>query len=253
MVLVSGRLDGKVALVTGSSRGIGRAIALGLAGEGANVVVTWRANETGALEVRDSILGAGGGALCVRLDVTVRESVRGAIRDTVSRFGSLDILVNNAGVLTQKPFETIADDDWDETVDCNLKGVFICCQEAAPQLLAVQGSVVNIASVGGQIGGTKAVHYAASKAGLISLTRSLANLWAPRGVRVNAVAPGFIRTDMFSDISSRESEQVIAARIPLGHVGEPEDVSAAVLFLASQDGRYVTGQILNVNGGTYLG
>lgn len=249
-----GRLAGKTSLVTGSSRGIGRAIALRFGQEGARVAVTYNKEHSKALEVCDQLGRIGAETLCVQMDVTVRSNVRQVLAMISERWGRLDILVNNAGYLEQKPFDAITDGEWDHMLGVNLKGCFLCTQEAMDLFEARQsGCIINVASVGGQMGGDKAPHYAAAKAGVISLTKSTARLLAPIGVRVNAVAPGFIRTDMFQDIASRTVESEIAAGILLGHVGEPEDVAAAAVFLASDDARYVTGHVLNVNGGLYLG
>jgi len=243
-------LAGRAVLVTGSSRGIGAAIARACAREGARVAITFRESEGAACELAAEL----GGTLCTRLDVTRRASVRRALDAVLERWGRLDILVNNAGTLEQKPFLEITEDEWDATLAVNLRGAFLCIQEAA-RAFERQGSgaIVNVASVGGQLGGPKAPHYSASKAGLISLTRSTARLFAPSGVRVNAVSPGFIRTDMYEHITAGAAGDAITAAIPLGRVGEPEDVAEAVVFLASDRAAFVTGEVLNVNGGQYMG
>lgn len=250
----SGRLAGQVALVSGSSRGIGRGIAERFAREGARVAVTYHERGSAADAVVREIEKSGGEAIALQLDVTVRASVRRVVSATIERFGQLDVLVHNAGFLEQKPFATIDDADWDYTFDCNLKSAFLFAQEVRPHFEARRsGNLIHLASIGGQTGGIKAPHYAAAKAGLISLTRSLARLWAPFGVRVNAISPGFIATDMVLDILTRESEASILDGIPLHRIGTPGDVAGAAVFLASEDGAYVTGQVLNVNGGSYLG
>lgn len=243
------RLRDRVALVTGSSRGIGAAIARRFHAEGARVVITWRTNEEAARELAGEL----GDALCLRLDVTDRSSVQRALTATVERAGRLDVLVNNAGLLEQKPFLDITDDDWDTTLDVNLKGVFVCSQEAA-RVFERQGSgcIVNVSSIGGQFGGPKAPHYAASKAAVLSFTRSTARLLAPR-VRVNAVAPGFIATDMYAHVLERTTAAEILAGIPLERVGQTADVAAAAAYLASEDAGFVTGQVVNVNGGQWMG
>jgi 3-oxoacyl-[acyl-carrier protein] reductase len=247
------RLENKVAIVTGSSRGIGRAIALEFARQGARLVITYnhRANE--AETVVQQIISAEGQAFAVQLEICDRSSVRSMFSAAYEHFERIDVLINNAGFLEQKPFMTITDGEWDHTLSINLKGVFICTQEAIPFFERQKsGCVINISSVGGQMGGPKAPHYAAAKAGVISLTKSLARILAPIGVRVNAIAPGFIRTDMYLDIVSRENEFEIESDILLGRAGEPEDVAQAALFLASDASQYITGHVLNVNGGFYL-
>ncbi len=248
------RLENKVAIVIGSSRGIGRAIALEFAGQGAKLVITYNRKTAQAKAAVQKILSSGGEAFAAQLEVCDRNSVRAMFAAVHERFARIDVLVNNAGSLEQKPFTTITDEDWDYTLAVNLKGVFICTQEVVPVFKRQQsGCIINISSLGGQMGGPNAPHYAAAKAGVISLTKSTARLLAPMGVRVNAIAPGFIRTDMYFDIISRTAESQINAGILLGRVGEPEEVAAAALFLASDEARYITGHILNVNGGSYLG
>jgi len=243
---VGGRLADRVALVTGSSRGIGAEIARTFAREGARVVVTWRTGEGLARRLADEL----DQALCVRLDVTDRASIRRAVEAARERWGRLDVLVNNAGYLRQEPFDAITEESWDRTLDTNLKGVFLCSQECA-RVLPDGGAIVNVSSVGGQMGGPKAPHYSASKAAVLSFTKSTARLLAPR-VRVNAIAPGFIRTDMYEDIVAHTSEDEITAGIPAARVGEPEDVALAALYLASDEAGFVTGQVLNVNGGQWM-
>ena len=252
--VVARKLAGKVALVTGSSRGIGAAIARDFAAAGAKVAVTYCSNDQSAKALTAEInQRPDDEALCLHLDVAKRASIRAAL-DTVSdRWGHMDILVNNAGFLEQKPLSDISEDDWDHTLNTNLKGAFLCTQEAAPLLEHSRaGCVINISSVGGQFGGPKAPHYAASKAGLISFTKSTARLMAPKGIRANAIAPGFIRTEMYDQIMANSDEQSVLAGIPLGRVGEVSDVSAAAIFLASEDSSFITGHVLNVNGGQYM-
>ena len=242
-------LKDRVALVTGSSRGIGAAIARSLAEAGARLAVTYRTEQARARRVAEDL----GGALCLELDVTSVESIRSAVRNAAERFGRLDVLVNNAGYLNQAPFLEIDEADWDATLDTNLKGVFFCTQEAA-KVFERQGSgcVINVSSVGGQLGGPKAPHYSASKAGVISLTRSFARLLGPMGVRVNAIAPGFIRTEMIEHLLDG-GEQELADSLPLGRIGEPADVAGAAVYLASDASSFVTGHVLNVNGGQFMG
>jgi 3-oxoacyl-[acyl-carrier protein] reductase len=245
-------LQGKVALVTGASRGIGEAIALALAQAGADVAVNYRKREDAAAGVVRQIEEAGRGALGVRADVTVRAQVRAMVVHTIERLGAIDILVNNAGLLQQKPFADITDEDWDRVLDVNLKGVFACSQEAlAAMRRGGGGRIVNIASSGGQLGGPLAPHYAASKAGVISLTRSLARIAAPE-VAVNCVSPGLIDTEMAGTEMATEAGARKLAQIPLRRLGSAVEVAASVVFLAAS-APYVTGHTINVNGGLYLG
>ena len=247
------RFEKKVVIVTGSSRGIGKAVALEFAKQGARLVVTYIRNEALAEEVARQIRSEGGDAIRLQLDVCERQSVQDVFAAALERYEHVDVLVNNAGFLEQIPFMDIGDKDWDKALAVNLKGAFICTQAAARCFESRRaGCIINISSIGGQTGGPKAPHYAAAKAGVISLTKSSARLLAPLGVRVNAVAPGFIRTDMYDDIISRTSESQITDGILLGRVGEPEEVANAVLFLASDQADYITGHVLDVNGGAHL-
>lgn len=247
------QVEDRVALVTGSSRGIGRAIALEMAAAGVNVVVTYVERQGAAEEVAAEARGFGVKALPVQMDVSSRTSVRGAIAAAQTEFGRVDILVNNAGILEQKPFATITDDDWDRMMAVNLRGAFACAQELLPAMKERGfGRIVNLASSGGQLGGTLAVHYATSKAGIIGLTKSLARLGAPE-VLVNCVAPGLIDSEMTAaEIASDAGKEKIRA-LPVGRPGTVEEVARVVTYLASDRAGYVTGQTINVNGGQYLG
>lgn len=246
-------LNGVVAMVTGSSRGIGRAIALAFARAGANLAVAYNQNADRAEIVSAEIRSLGCNAIVLQLDVSARASIRRAIEDTVDAFGHIDILVNNAGILQQKPFLEITDEDWHRIIDVNLKGPFICAQEIFPIMQRQgHGRIINIASSGGQLGGPLAVHYSASKAGIICLTKSLARIGAPN-ILVNCISPGLIDTDMTqNEISSPEGMEKIR-QIPLIRPGSAEEVAKVAVFLASDQSSYITGQTINVNGGLYLG
>lgn len=246
------RLEGKVAVVTGGGRGIGRAIALRFAAEGADVVVNYRADEAAAQATAAAIAAAGGRAACVRADVTRRDEVRALFARAVERFGRLDLLVNNAGINRVCFFEEITDRDWDDILATNLKGPFICCQEAFPHLKARGGRIVNIASVAGQYHGPKTVHYAVSKAGLISLTAAVARYGAEHGILVNAVAPGIIETDLTRDELRGPGGQKVVALTLLKRPGQLDDVASACVFLCSDEQNYMTGQVLSVAGGAVL-
>jgi 3-oxoacyl-[acyl-carrier protein] reductase len=244
------RLAGKVALVTGGSRGIGAAIARAFAAEGARVALTYR---THAEEGR--ALAAELDGLALALDLEADPSgAREVVRATLAQLGRLDVLVNNAGWLQQKDFFEITPEDFAHAIAVNLQGPFLATQEAGRHMRARRaGCILNVASIGAQIGGPKAPHYAAAKAALLTLTKSSARLLAPYGVRVNAIAPGFVRTELIAGVLARDGEQNIAREIPLGRLGEPADVAGAALFLASDESAFVTGQVLSVNGGQWMG
>jgi 3-oxoacyl-[acyl-carrier protein] reductase len=246
---------GKTAVITGGGRGIGRAITLALAQRKMDVVVTYLTRRDRCEQTAAEVRAAGCDALAVQADVTQRESVRRLISTVTEKFGRIDVLVNNAGILQQKPFNTITDEDWDTMLATNLKGVFLCSQEIMPVMVRQgSGTIINISSSGGQLGGMLAVHYAASKAGVISLTRSLARVGAPNGIHVNCVAPGLIETEMTTEeIASPEGVRKIEQQILLRRAGRVEEVAAAVAFLVSDNAAYITGHTLNVNGGLYMG
>ena len=247
------RLDGKVALVTGGSRGIGRAIALALADAGADVAVTCRAREDAAAEVVATIRAKGRRALAAVADVRDRAAVRAALGRIEAELGGLDVLVNNAGVNKPTDFDQVTDEDWDEILGVNLKGPFVVTQEALPYLRRRGGgSVVMVGSVSGQYGGPRTAHYAASKAGLISLAQVIARFGARDGVRCNTVAAGLIASEMAAAGLAAASVQKAAEGILLGRQGAPDEVARAVVFLASDASSYVTAQTLNVNGGLYF-
>jgi 3-oxoacyl-[acyl-carrier protein] reductase len=245
----------KTAIITGGGRGIGRAITLALAQRKIDVVVTYQTRRDVCEQTAADVRAAGCEALVVQADVTQRESVRRLVSTVTEKFGRIDVLVNNAGILQQKPFNTITDEDWDTMLVTNLKSVFLCSQEIMP-VMARQGggAIINISSSGGQLGGMLAVHYAVSKAGVISLTRSLARVGAPDRIRVNCVTPGLIETEMSEkEIRSEVGQQKISREIPLRRAGLAAEVAGAVVFLATDESAYITGQSINVNGGLYMG
>jgi 3-oxoacyl-[acyl-carrier protein] reductase len=243
-------MEGRVALVTGASRGIGRAIAKALAARGAAVVAAARAGH--AAPVADEIRGAGGKAEAVTLDVTAADAVDAAVASTLSTFGRIDVLVNNAGIARDQLMLRMKREDWDAVLATNLTAAYACAQAVLkPMVKQRSGRIINIASVVGQTGNAGQANYAASKAGLIGFTKALALEVASRNITVNAVAPGLIETDMTRAISEGAHE-AWADRIPLKRLGTPEDVASAVVFLASDEASYITGQVLAVNGGMYL-
>ncbi|MGF1626159.1 MAG: SDR family NAD(P)-dependent oxidoreductase [Alphaproteobacteria bacterium] len=248
-----GVLDGKVALVTGGSRGIGRAIALALAAAGADVALTYRSDAASADAVADAIAQAGGTATAYQLDVRDRARVEAVLAAVKTRYGALHVLANNAGVNKPTDFDRIADADWQEIMDVNLRGPFVVSQCALP-LIAESGggSIVMTGSVSGQYGGPRTAHYAASKAGLISLAQVIARFGAASNIRCNTVAAGLIASEMAAAGMANPAVAKAAATIPLGRLGTPEEVAAAVVWLASDDSRYVTAQTINVNGGLYF-
>ena len=247
-----GLLDGKVALVTGGSRGIGRAIALRLGQEGADVAVCAR-NVEAAGEVASEIEGLGRKCLVRACDVADTEQAGALIASTIEELGQLDILVNNAGVTRDNLLMRIREEDWDEVLAINLKGAFNCARAAVrPMLKARGGRIVNITSVVGLQGNAGQANYAASKADLIGLTKSLARELASRGITANAVAPGLVpETGMTGELAAEVQQQMLSA-VPLGRAGTPEDVAHAVAFLASEQAAYITGQVLAVDGGMVM-
>ncbi|MBO5515486.1 MAG: 3-oxoacyl-[acyl-carrier-protein] reductase [Schwartzia sp.] len=245
-------LDGKCALVTGASRGIGRAVALKLASEGAKVALNFAGNEAAANEVRQEIEAAGGQAILVKADVANEAAVQEMVQKTADAFGRIDILVNNAGITRDGLLARMKEEDWDAVLSTNLKGVFLTTKAVAKLMMKQRaGRIVNMASVVGVTGNAGQANYSAAKAGVIGFTKTIARELASRGVTVNAVAPGFIDTDMTSVLSDKAKEAALTG-IPLGRMGTPEDVAAAVLFLASDQASYVTGQVLHVDGGMVM-
>ncbi len=245
-------LDGKVALVTGASRGIGRAIALRLAEEGAKVAINYAGNVKAAEEVKAAIEEKGGKALLVQADVSDSEAAEGMVASVVEAFGTIDILVNNAGITRDAIFARMKEEDFNAVINTNLKGVFHCTK-AVTKLMMKQrsGRIVNMASVVGVTGNAGQANYSAAKAGVIGFTKSVARELAGRGITVNSVAPGFIETDMTAVLSDKVKEAMVEG-IPLKRAGKPEDVANAVLFLASDNAAYITGQVLHVDGGMVM-
>ena len=245
-------LDGKCALVTGASRGIGRAVALKLAAEGAKVALNFAGNEAAAEAVKQEIEAAGGEAILVKADVANEAAVQEMIQKTADAFGRIDILVNNAGITRDGLLARMKEEDWDAVLSTNLKGVFLATKAVAKVMMKQRaGRIVNMASVVGVTGNAGQANYAAAKAGVIGFTKTIAKELASRGVTANAVAPGFIATDMTAVLSDKAKEAALAG-IPLGRMGTPEDVAAAVLFLVSDQASYITGQVLNVDGGMVM-
>ena len=243
-------LAGRVALVTGASRGIGRAIAVQLASAGATVVAGARADHAGA--VQRQIEEAGGAAVAITLDVTAPESIGAAARTALDRCGRVDILVNNAGIVRDQLLMRMKAEEWDAVMATNLTAAYRLCQAVLrPMLKQRSGRIVNIASVVGQSGNPGQANYAASKAGLIGFTKSLAQEVASRGITVNVVAPGMIETDMTAALDER-AQAALRERIPMGRLGSPEEVAGVVRFLASDEASYITGQVIGVNGGMYM-
>jgi 3-oxoacyl-[acyl-carrier protein] reductase len=241
----------KVAVVTGSSRGIGRSIALALAGEGAKIVASAR-NSAELEKLVAEIKERGGEAIAVAGDVAVTADADRLVDAAVAAYSRLDILVNNAGITRDGLLLRMKDEDWDTVINVNLKGAFLCTRAAAKVMSKQRyGRIINISSVVGEMGNAGQANYCASKAGLLGLTKSVARELARRNVTVNAVTPGFIVTDMTEALSEKTRED-LASQIPMGRLGEPNDIANAVLFLASERTGYVTGQVLGVNGGMYM-
>jgi 3-oxoacyl-[acyl-carrier protein] reductase len=245
-------LDGKVAVVTGASRGIGRAIAERLAAEGAKVVVNHRASADQAEEVVSAIREQGGQAIVVQADVSDFQQAHDLAKVAVDEFGRVDILVNNAGTTHDTLLLLMKESHWDLVIDTNLKSVFNCCKAVARGMVRQRsGRIINITSVAGLAGNAGQTNYAASKAGVIGFTKSLAKELAARGITVNAVAPGFVPTALTSDLPE-DLRQVAIDMTPLGRFGEPEEIAAAVSFFASDESSFITGQVLSVDGGLVM-
>ncbi len=241
-------LTGKTALVTGASRGIGRATALSLARAGAAVVINYSSNEAAAEAVKKEIEGFGGSALVVRADVSDYSQCEHLIKSAVDHFKRIDILVNNAGITRDNLLARMKTEEWQEVIDTNLNGVYNCCRAILRPLLKQKsgGRIINVASVAGIHGNSGQANYAASKGGVIAFSKTLAKELGSRDITVNAVAPGFIETEM-TDVLSDEMKEQVLSRIALGRLGKPQEVAEVILFLASS-ASYVTGQVISVDG-----
>ena len=245
-------LDGKVALVTGASRGIGRAIALRLASEGAKVAINYAGSTAKAEAVKTEIEQNGGEAILVQADVSDSASVDAMVAKVIEAFGQIDILVNNAGITRDGLMMRMKDEDFDAVINTNLKGVFYCTKVVSKLMMKKRsGRIINMASVVGLMGNAGQTNYAAAKAGVIGFSKSAAKELAARGITVNMVAPGFIATDMTAAMTDKAKEMTLTG-IPLKRMGEPEDVANAVIFLASDNATYITGQTINVDGGMVM-
>lgn len=247
-----GDLEGKVALVTGGSRGIGRAICLGLAGSGAHVVVNYQSSHDAAQLLVDEIQAAGGRCELRQFDVAQYDQVQQACQAILDAHGRIDILVNNAGITRDQLFVRMKPQDWKDVLEVNLTGAFHCARTVAKAMMKRrEGCIVNIASVAGMTGNPGQANYSASKAGLIGLTKALAKELAPWNIRVNAVSPGYITTEMTHGLPEKVKEEILGL-IPLKRFGSTQDVALAVVFLASKWSAYITGEVLNVSGGLLM-
>ncbi|SES74249.1 3-oxoacyl-[acyl-carrier-protein] reductase [Oceanobacillus limi] len=245
-------LNGKSALVTGASRGIGRSIALELARQGANVAVNYAGSEAKAQAVVEEIEQLGVKAMKIQADVSNEDSVKEMIKSVVNEFGSLDILVNNAGITRDNLLMRMKEEEFDQVINTNLKGVFVCTKSVTRQMMKQKsGRIINVASIVGVSGNPGQANYVAAKAGVIGLTKTTAKELASRNILVNAVAPGFISTDMTDELTDEQREGMLGM-IPLAKLGTPEDVAKVVRFLASDDANYITGQTIHIDGGMVM-
>lgn len=242
-------LEGRISLVTGASRGLGKAIALKLSSLGSKVAVNYRERDVEANSVVETIIGQGREAVAIKADVADGEAVRAMVRQVTDKWGKIDILVNNAGINRDTLLLRMSDKDWDDVINTNLRGAYLCTKFALRSMVTQHwGRIINIASVAGIAGNAGQSNYAASKAGLIAFTKSIAHEVGSRNITANAVAPGLITTEM-ADKLSQERQDTILAMIPLKRLGKPEDVAELVAFLASERASYITGQVISINGG----
>lgn len=245
-------MEKKVALVTGASRGIGKQIALTLASEGYDVIVNYNGSEERAKAVSEECIALGSDAMCIKADVSNFAQVEAMVANIVEKYGHIDCLVNNSGITKDTLLLRMSEEDFASVVDVNLKGTFNCIKHVSKVMMKQRsGSIINMASVIGLVGNTGQANYAASKAGIIGLTKSVAKELAARGIRSNAIAPGFIATEM-TEVLDEKVKEAIMTNIPLKQFGSVEDVANMVAFLASEKSRYVTGQVMNVDGGMVM-
>lgn len=245
-------MKGQNALVTGGSRGIGKAICLALASQGVNVAVNYSGSKDKAEAVAEECKKLGVKSFAIQCNVADGEAVQAMVKQTLDEFGSLEILVNNAGITKDNLLMRMKEEDFDAVIDTNLKGVFLCSKAVArPMMKQRYGRIINISSVVGELGNAGQVNYAASKAGVVGMTKSIARELAARNIHVNAIAPGFIETEMTDTLPEDIKEQMLS-QIPLGRLGSPEQIAEVVLFLASESASYMTGQTLHVDGGMVM-
>jgi 3-oxoacyl-[acyl-carrier protein] reductase len=248
-------LNGKVALVTGASSGIGRATAKALAASGASVAINFNNNEAGAEDARSEIMNTGGKAIVVRADVTQAADVQALVTQTIEEFGPIDILVNNAGSLIERlKILELTEERWDEVINLNLKSAFLCSKAVAGTMISRKsGVIINVSSIAGRNGGALgSIHYSTAKGGVITLTKGLAKELAPHSVRVNAVSPGVIATPYHEQFSSADMMKAYVGMIPLGRIGQPEEVASVICFLASDASSFLVGETIEINGGMFM-
>jgi 3-oxoacyl-[acyl-carrier protein] reductase len=248
-------LNGKVALVTGASSGIGRATAEALAANGARVAINFHRNQAGAESARAQIVDRGGSAIIVQANVKRGGEVQSLVEQTVAELGPIDILVNNAGSLVERlKILELTEERWDEVIDLNLKSAFLCCKAVAGSMIERKaGAIINVSSIAGRTGGALgSIHYSTAKGGLITFTKGLAKELGPFGVRVNAISPGVIDTPYHEQFSAPETMKSYVASIPLGRVGTPEEVAKVICFLASEAASYLAGETIEINGGMFM-